>query len=320
MAAVGAGAVLLARNAAKRDRNYNLMGRVVVITGGSRGLGMALGRALAQAGATKLVIAARDQEELDGARRALELHGADVHPVAVDLKSQDAAERLIQEALGRFGQIDVLINNAGTIQVGPLEHMTIEDVRAAMDINFWAAAYTTFAVLPHMRRRQSGRIVNISSIGGKVPVPHLLPYCASKFALTGFSRTLRTELQRAGIVVTTICPGLMRTGSPPFAEFKGQNEKEYSWFAMSDNMPGLSMSAEEAARKIVQALRDGSAELVLGAPAKAGALFDALFPGINSELLAIAAGLLPGPGGIGERSKKGYESETPLTHLANARA
>jgi short-subunit dehydrogenase len=320
MAAAGAGAILLARNASKRDRDYSLMGRVAIITGGSRGLGLALGRELTRRGANKLAIAARDQEELDAARRALEVYGAEVHTIAVDLKSQQAAEQLVQETVSRFGRVDVLINNAGVIQVGPVEHMTLEDMHEAMDINFWAAAYTTFAVLPHMRGRRSGRIVNISSIGGKIPVPHLLPYCASKFALTGFSRTLRTELQRAGIVVTTICPGLMRTGSPPFGEFKGQHEKEYAWFKLSDNMPGLSMSAEEAARKIVDSLQEGSAEVVLGAPAKAAALLDAVLPGINSELLAIAAGLLPEPGSVGETSKKGYESETAVTQLVNAEA
>jgi short subunit dehydrogenase len=88
----------------------------------------------------------------------------------------------------KFGHVNVLVNNPGTILVGPMEHMTIEDFQEVMRINFWGAVHTTLGVLPSMRERHQGRIVNITSIGGKVAFPHLLPYTASKFALVGFSR------------------------------------------------------------------------------------------------------------------------------------
>src|SRR5204863_5194639 len=121
--------------------------------------------------------------------------------------------------------------------------------------------FTTLSVLPAMRRQGEGRIVNISSIGGKIAVPHLLPYDASKFALTGFSEGLRAELLKDGIYVTTVCPGLMRTGSPRNADFKGQHEAEYAWFSIGDSLPGMSMSAEAAAERIVTAFRQGEAEV-----------------------------------------------------------
>ena len=130
------------------------------------------------------------------------------------------------------------------IQVGPLEEMTVEDYEESMKVHFWAPFYLVEAVLPGMRQRQRGRIVNIASIGGKISVPHLLPYSASKFALVGFSEGLRAELAADRIYVTTACPGLMRTGSHVHATFKGQHKKEYTWFSIANASPLLSTSVE----------------------------------------------------------------------------
>src|SRR5437868_10247139 len=176
-------------------------------------------------------------------------------------------------ARARFGRIDVLVNNAGTIEVGPMEVMTLDDYEKAMRTHFWGPLYMVLAVLPEMRARKEGRIVNVSSIGGKISVPHLLPYCASKFALTGFSEGLRAELAKDGIVVTTVCPGLMRTGSPLNAFFKGQHQAEYAWFSISDSLPISSISAQRAARQIVRACKNGDAEVILSVPAQLAALF-----------------------------------------------
>jgi short-subunit dehydrogenase len=224
-----------------------------------------------------------------------------------------------------FGAIDLLINHASIITVGPMDTMTLEDYRKAMDTNFWAAVYTVLSAVPGMKRRREGRIVNISSIGGKISVPHLLQYCASKFALVGFSRGLRAELWKDGIVVTTICPGLMRTGSPRNAEFKGNHEAEYAWFNIADSLPLTAISAERAARSIVRACKNGDGEVVLSLPAKLAVKFDALFPNISGDLLAFANYLLPGGDGKGSEAKKGYESESRfapswLTALGEAAA
>src|SRR5262249_50390239 len=148
--------------------------------------------------------------------------------VPCDITDRERVEEMVAVVQYRWGPVDVLINNAGTISVGPVETMTLDDYRRAMRTHFWGPLYTIHAVLPAMRRRGTGRIVNISSIGGKVSVPHLLPYNASKFALVGYSEGLRAELARDGIVVTTVCPGLMRTGSPRHAFFKGRHRAEYA--------------------------------------------------------------------------------------------
>jgi short-subunit dehydrogenase len=162
-----------------------------------------------------------------------------------------------------------------------------------MATNFWGPLNAILAVLPHMRSRGEGRIVNIASIGGKLSVPHLLPYSSSKFALVGLSEGLRAELRASGIVVTTVCPGLMRTGSPRHATFKGRHDAEYTWFNLADNFPLLSMDVERAARRILRAVRHGNSHVVLSLPAKVADKLHGLFPGLTSDALGLANRLLP---------------------------
>jgi NAD(P)-dependent dehydrogenase (short-subunit alcohol dehydrogenase family) len=182
---------------------------------------------------------ARHQEELaEAANDLLDCQpNADILTAIGDVRVRHEAERAVARAVERFGRIDVLINNAGVIQAGPMEHMKLADYEDAMNTHFWGPLYMVYAALPHMRQQGGGRIVNISSIGGRIAVPHLLPYCASKFALTGFSEGLRIELARENVVVTTVVPGLVRTGSPVNAMFKGRRPAEYAWFAISDSLP-----------------------------------------------------------------------------------
>src|SRR5205823_2431093 len=142
-----------------------------------------------------------------------QLRSAEILTVTCDVTRPESIDAAIAQTLTRFGRIDVLVNNAGAIQVGPMDAMTVEDFQPAMAIHFWAPLFTTLSVLPHMRRQGSGSIVNIASIGGKIGLPHLVPYSASKFALVGLSDALRSELRRENIYVTTVYPGLMRTGS-----------------------------------------------------------------------------------------------------------
>ncbi|HYP25970.1 MAG TPA: SDR family NAD(P)-dependent oxidoreductase [Blastocatellia bacterium] len=311
LAAAGAGALLAARELIRRSRRYDMRGRVVLITGGSRGLGLVLARELAREGA-RLAICARDAEELDRARHDLEQRGAAVYATACDVTNQFEVEGMVREVTDHYGRIDVLINNAGVIEVGPMEVMTLRDYEHAMKTHFWGPLYSVLAVLPHMKERGEGRIVNISSIGGKISVPHLLPYSASKFALVGLSEGLRAELAKDGIVVTTVCPGLMRTGSPRNAVFKGQHKAEYAWFTISDSLPVTSMRAERAARQVIAACKRGDAEVVLSIQAKLAALFHGVFPGVTADLLGLANRLLPGPGGIGKGRALGEESQSAL--------
>jgi NAD(P)-dependent dehydrogenase (short-subunit alcohol dehydrogenase family) len=299
--------------AARRKRGrFSFRGRSIVITGGSRGLGLVLARQLAQRGA-RVALLARDQDELKRAEGQVLASGGEVLTIACDVRRHSEVDAAIEQVVDTFGSVDVLINNAGVIQVGPLEHMTVKDFEDALAIHLYAPLYCSLAVLPHMRRLGEGRIVNISSVGGKIAVPHLVPYCASKFALTGLSDGLRAELRRENIFVTTVCPGLMRTGSPGNAMFKGKHKREYAWFAISDLLPLLSVDAERAARQILRACRLGSARLTIGIHTKGAVLLNELFPETVTGLLATINRLLPNAAAeLTNEHHPGFDSESRL--------
>ena len=249
LAAAGAGLLLAAATLwSNRRGTYDLRGRVVLITGGSRGLGLILARQAVAEGA-KVAICARDADELERARQELTADGAEVLALVRDLTNATEVRTLVAEVQQQLGPIDVLVNNAGIITAGPLDHMELREYEDSMDTHFWAPLHAMQAVLPAMRQRGEGRIVNIASVGGKVAVPHLAPYSASKFALVGLSEGFRAELRQYGIQVTTVCPGLLRTGSARNAIVKGQHRKEYAWFTIADSLPAFTVGAESAARR-----------------------------------------------------------------------
>jgi NAD(P)-dependent dehydrogenase (short-subunit alcohol dehydrogenase family) len=297
------------RREVRRQRRLELSDRVALVTGGSRGLGLVLARELVSEGA-QVVICARNEVELARARHQFAGLGADVFALTCDVTDRDQVEEMLAQIRERLGPVEVLINNAGTIQVGPADEMTPADYEAALRTHFWGPLYTTLGVLPEMRRRREGRIVNIASIGGKIAVPHLLPYSASKFALVGFSEGLRGALAKERVYVTTVCPGLMRTGSPRNASFKGRHRAEYTWFSIADSLPILSMDATRAARRILDACRHGDAELVMPLTTELAVRLNGLAPALGSGLMELAERVLPGPGGIGSQQRRGKESES----------
>jgi len=304
-----------------RTTRYTLHDKVVLITGGSRGLGLVLARHICARGGNVALIA-RDREELARAKADLAPCGGKVLTIECDLLDAAQIQSAVRRIIDRFGKIDILINNAGIIEVGPLEHLTREDFERAMRLHFWAPYELISQIIPEMRIWGGGRIVNISSIGGKVAVPHMASYSASKFALTGFSDALRAELARDNIHVTTVAPGMMRTGSHVNAKFKGKHDDEFAWFAASAGAPLISMNANRAARKILAACRRGQPSLTLTFAARGAILANALFPNLTGYMMKFVNRILPGAGGEeGNKSRAGsqlrrQESEW-LTRLAD---
>lgn len=259
--------------------------KVVLITGGSRGLGFALAQEMGAHGA-RLALCARDSGELKEACNRLAEKKIDASWFACDITKTSEIGPLLARIIEHFGTIDVLINNAGHIAVGPIDNFTHSDFERAMDVMFWAPVNLTFAVLPHMRKQASGHIVNIASIGGRVSVPHLLPYSCAKFALVGFSTGLSTEVKSDGIHVLTVVPGLMRTGSYLNAEFTGAATEEFAWFALLGNLPGFSVAAEYAASRIRSALENQQHTCTISLPAKLLIASEALLPEMTRTALA----------------------------------
>ncbi|WP_219420109.1 SDR family NAD(P)-dependent oxidoreductase [Pseudonocardia nigra] len=298
---------------------------VAVVTGASRGLGFLLARELADRG-HDLVVNARSADGLAVAAADLQGRGTDVVTVPGDVAVEADAQRLVATAQERFGRLDVLVTNAGVIQVGPAAAMRTQDFADAMNAMFWGTVHPTLAALPLLRER-GGRILAITSIGGKLPAPHLLPYVAAKHAAVGFAEGLRVEAARHGVSVTVAVPGLMRTGSPRNALFTGDQAAEHRWFTLGDSLPLLSMDAERAAGKLVRAALRGRPEVVLTPAAKLGMRLHGIAPATTMRLLAVANRLLPSdetprpprPGHTVARPAGWFDALTALTRSAARR-
>jgi short-subunit dehydrogenase len=305
---LGAAAAIAVLAGRRKTRQKQMRGKTVLITGSSRGLGLAMAEEFARLGA-RIVLTARDSEDLERARHLLlertAANTADVLTVPADVSKHEEAEYMVHRAQETWGRIDVLVNNAGIISVGPIENQTVDDFRAVMDTNFFSAVHCTLAALPAMLKRGSGMVVNISSIGGKVSVPHLLPYSASKFAEVGFSEGLHSELRSKGVHVLTVCPGLMRTGSHLNALFAGDAEAEYQWFSLGATTPGLAASARHAARRIVRGVLDRETEIFITPQAAVAGRLAQVAPGFTAAGLSLVNRILPAPGR--ERPRRGSE-------------
>jgi len=292
----------------RRRSQIDFTGKVVLITGGSRGLGLALAREFGAHGAT-VAICARDTDELERAETDLRARGIRSRVFLCDITRPEQVRTMVAHAAESVGPIDVLVNNAGIIKVGPFSEMDVQDFDEAMKVMFWGPLHATLAVLPAMRDRRSGSIVNVTSIGGKVSVPHLLPYCCAKFASVALSEGLRTELAPEGIRVTTIVPGLLRTGSYLNVELKGRHAAEYAWFATGAATPLVSIDADRAARSIVRATSRGECVKILSVPADILARFHGVLPGLSGELMSLANRMLPASRGLLQASRTGHDVE-----------
>ncbi len=285
-------ACIAAYRLSRRLREVDLNGRIVLITGGSRGLGFLLAEELASHGC-RIAICGRDRNTLRRARRELERNGAEVITFQCDVGNADEMRDMIEAVTAHYGRIDILVNNAGIIQVGPVDTMTERDFRRALDVMFWAPLRATMAVVPQMRQRGEGHIVNVTSIGGFVSVPHLLPYNCAKFAAVGLSQGLCSELAPCGIRVTTIAPGTMRVGSHLNAEFRGDARREYRWFALAATLPGASIGGRRAARQIVRAIRRQETFRAIGLPAAITERLNGIMPATMARILSLINRVLP---------------------------
>ncbi|MFT3775662.1 MAG: SDR family oxidoreductase [Minicystis sp.] len=304
-AAAGLSLFALARMATRRLRRLDLTGRVAIVTGGSRGLGLLIAEELGRRGA-RIAICGRDQGALDEAERRLREQGIDVLARRADLGDRGQAEVFVERAALEWERIDMIVNDAGVIHVEPAQSTTLDSIDEAMRSNFWSAAHVTFAALPYLRAQgKDARVVNIVSIGGRVAVPHLLGYAASKFALAGFSEGLAAELAREGIRVTTVFPWLMRTGSFYNAEFAGDRLGEFTWFSAGASLPLLTVSARRAARRVVRAARDGETIVHLGLPSAILARVHGLAPALTVRAMGLVNRLLPRAPDRPEGSRRG---------------
>lgn len=273
-------------------QNWQEPKKVALVAGASRGLGLLIAKELCSRDFT-VVITARDASELQAAGTMLDSWGCRVHPRPCDVRDNGAVVALVREVEEEIGAIEVLITVAGIIQVGPLASLKRERFVDAVDTMLWGPINLALAVLGPMRKRGRGGIGTVASIGGVVSVPHLLPYCTAKFGAVGFSQGLRAELRGSGVSVTTIVPGLMRTGSHQRALFTGNQAAEYAWFSVGASMPLVSMDAERAAKRIVNRVLAGAGMVVLTPLAKIGMRVQGIAPASTTAMVGMLGRLLP---------------------------
>jgi NAD(P)-dependent dehydrogenase (short-subunit alcohol dehydrogenase family) len=272
---------------------------VAVVVGASRGLGLLMARELDREG-FRVVIAARHQAELDRAAEELRADGARVATDVCDVADADQVEALIERTETSLGPIEVLICVAGVIQAGPLSALSREHFVEAIDVMLWGPVNCGLAMAPRMRARGRGRIGVVTSVGGRISAPHLLPYSTAKFGAVGFTRGLRSELAGTGVTVTCAEPGLMRVGSHIRAKFVGNHGREFAWFATADSLPILSIDGERAAVRMVRAVLSGRAVVTVTPIGFLAPRVDALFPNLTAGLLGLATRLLPDDPGTPE--------------------
>lgn len=285
------------------------MSGVALVAGASRGLGLLISAELVARG-HRVHGCARDRAELDRAERLV--NGGEVGPRPAasaadgtapargelvghvcDVADAEAVAAWVESVRAAEGRIDVAIHVAGIIQVGPVESSTLGHFRAAIDTMLLGPVHLCLAVLPTMLEAGAGRIGVVSSVGGVVSVPHLLPYSVAKFGAVGLSEGLQAELSGTGVTATTIVPGLMRTGGHVHAQFVGDAARDYAWFAPGASLPLLSVSAERAARRIVDGVLSGRSQVELTPLTWVGRRVHGLFPGPTSRLLGLVARALP---------------------------
>jgi NAD(P)-dependent dehydrogenase (short-subunit alcohol dehydrogenase family) len=292
VAALALGRVAMEVN--NRRRAVRLRGATAVVCGASRGLGRAIAFELGRRGVARIGICARREHDLDGVASELVKMGVHVCAEACDLSRTEEVERFLGSTCARLGQIDVLVTNAATMTLGPVETMSKQDFDDALSSIFYTTLNPVLEVLPSMKQRRRGTIAVITSIGARIGVPHLAPYCAAKAAVMGLAESLRAEVAKDGVHILTVVPGLMRTGSHVHAQIKGDHDLEYAWFGSSATAPVLSIDADRAARRIVSAIARGRAELAFTPEARIAPAVRTLAPGFWSEMIALAARFLPG--------------------------
>lgn len=311
------GAMWAARGWLRSKRWVELDGRVVVITGSDSGFGLVQARQAAEQGAI-LVLASRDPEKLERAAQTVLAEGARaVLAIPCDVSKPEEAENLIDTTIERFGRIDILINAAGLMLVGAEPTLTLDDLHKLMDVNFWGAVHTCRAALPHMRRKRFGRIANVSSLGGRFAVPHMQAYTVSKFALTGYTKSLRPEALRDNIYVTGIYPTAIRTGGHRHAWFKGDQEAEYSWFSIGDVVPGVATSVETASRMALRGIQGGDPEVLIGLGSRFKLAFDGVFPNWGDEMMDLLEHAFPAPSNIDAPAIQGKQIRSGVTDFTN---
>jgi len=245
----------------------NFKNKVVVITGASSGIGAAAAEKFAKKGAN-LVLVARRKEKLEQVEKNLSKYSIKTLIQVCDVSDKEQVKQMSEKVIETFSKIDILVNNAGFVIYGKVVELSIEDIESQMKTNYFGTIYCTKSFLPHLLKQNSGHIVNVASVGGSFGVPGIASYCATKFAMLGFSEGLHHELHDTNVGVTVVSPIMVRTSL-----FDHPSFKNFTKFAT-----GISLSSETVANTIIKAANSSRLEIVVPSVVRIGIWFKQTFP------------------------------------------
>jgi len=252
----------------------NFENKVVVITGASSGIGEAVAEKFAKKGAN-IVLVARRKEKLEKVEKNLSQYSVRTLICVCDVSDKEQVKQMSQKVIDTFSKIDILVNNAGFVIYGKIEELSIEDIESQMETNYFGTIYCTKSFLPHFLKQNSGHIVNVASVGGSFGVPGIASYCATKFAMLGFSEGLHHELHDTNVGVTVVSPIMVRTSL-----FDHPSFKNFTKFAT-----GISLSADTVANAIIKASDSSRLEIVVPSFVRIGIWFKQTFPFLINPII-----------------------------------
>lgn len=262
------------------------MTSTVLITGASQGTGKATALLFAKKG-YNVILAAREPERLEALANQVLSLGVSSLAIPTDVTNIEQVQYLVNQSLDYYETIDVLVNNAGICLTASTEHTTLEDWHELMNTNFFGYVNMIHTLLPHFLKQKHGTIVNVGSFGGKMPLPQMAAYCASKYAVTGLTESLRLELQKKDIHVCAVHPGIINSNFLERAQFRGEDELEIEQLRQRLDSALASTwvsQPEDIAQAIWNAVEKKQSEVVVG-PAVLATETYRLFPGLMQLIL-----------------------------------
>jgi hypothetical protein len=255
----------------------NFKNKVVVITGASSGIGEAAAEKFAKKGAN-IVLIARRKDKLEEVEKKLSKYSVKILVQVCDVSDKEQVKQMSEKVIDIFSRIDVLVNNAGFVIYGKVEELSIEDIESQMQTNYFGTINCTKYFLPHFLKQNFGHIVNVASVGGSFGVPGIASYCATKFAMLGFSEGLHHELHRTNVGVTVVSPIMVRTSLFDHPSFKNFTRRA----------TGISLSSETVANAIIKAANSPRLEIVVPSFVRIGIWFKQTFPFLINPIIGTA--------------------------------
>ena len=255
----------------------NFKNKVVVITGASSGIGEAAAVQFAKKGAN-IVLVARKKDKLEQVKKKLSKYPIEILVQVCDVSDKQQVKQMSETVIDTFSQIDVLVNNAGFVIYGKVEELSIEDIESQMQTNYFGMINCTKYFLPYFLKQNYGHMVNVASVGGSFGVPGIASYCATKFAMLGFSEGLHHELHGTNVGVTVVSPIMVRTALFDHPSFKN----------FTKHATGISLSSETVANAIIKAANSSRLEIVVPSVVRIGIWLKHTFPFLINPLLGSA--------------------------------